>query len=420
MSRMTAKRFRSAEERAFPGRLGDDPVVNIASYNDKPLSWNKDTHNRYNCTPTNTSYRVLRRPGETCPLEAKLVDPGNPLCCASKVGANPTHQESLDFFKALKNIFFQVPAQHRILNNYPPNLRRLLQWVTSPTNASEVAFAFATNPIVLNTEHPRFLDLVKFAMMSRSHIDIQAAQPTGPPPNALLPMNPFFIGGNHPFLMLDDRIPLYDDLIRINNETGTTWQVAVENFTAPASVLPLPPIRANNFGYGGESPSFVVDFDDIVALYDTVDNNGWNGEWITVLHHTVVRPAVTLDQHFASLFTALARRNKRHLVFMLDVAPGAQDANGNPWPPVIAPPGYVHIAFQPGQLSQLVNTFMQSVNGFNFQEVVVDSDCRFDFVSLLPPYVTLNFIILKDDHNSLTIDIYGPGAYDEDDEDDEQ
>lgn len=410
MSRIAAKRFRSAEERAgFPSKLKDDPMVNIASYNDKPFSWNKDAHNRYNCTPTNTSYKVLRGPGpgDTCPLEAKLVDPENPLCCASKVGANPTHQESLEFFKSLKNIFALVPAHHRVLGNYPPNLRRLLQWVTSPTNASEVATAPAANAMVLNTEHPRFLDLVKFAMMSRSHIEIKAAHNTGPPPNALLTIDPFYSGANQPFLLLDDRIPQFHDLIRINNETGTTWQVSVENHTPPASVLPLPPIRSDNFAYGGESPMFAVDLADIVTLFDNCDNNGWNPQWVSVVHRAVIRPNLTITQGFTSLLAALSRLNRRRLYLYFDTPPGAI-ANG--LPPVAVPPGYGPVAFPAGQFTQLVTALMQSVNGFNLHAFVPDTHYVFEFNSMVPPFGIRVFEMEQDTNNQITMIVGFPAV----------
>ncbi len=393
VQRIAAKRFRSAEERKdIPSILDDDDlVVEIASYNKKPLSWNKHYHETFNCTPTNTSYKILREPGPgpPCPLlEAKLLDPENPNCCTSRVGPN-THQESLDFFKALKNIFVLVPPQHRILGNYPPNLRRLLQWLMSPTNTSEISTAPVSNPMVLNTEHERFLDLVKFAMMSRSHIRFRAVQNTGPPPNAAVTIDPFFTGGQNPFLLLDDRISLFDDLIRINNETGTTWQVVVENYTPPASVLPLPPIRANNFGYGGESPMYAANFDDMVALLDTCDNNGWNPSWVTVSHRVVTRPNVTVIQQFTSLFAALRRRNRRHLSFSIDTPAGAA--------PINVPPGYGPIDFQPGQFTQLVTALMGSVNGSNLTAIVHDVHYFFDFPSYVPPF---GMVFLEIDRNA--------------------
>ena len=375
--RLALNRFRSDEKRAgFPSTLKDDPMTHIASYGERPLAWNKDTHDRYACTPTDVSYKVLRGPGpgDTCPLEAKLVDQENPLCCSSRVGPQ-THPESMDFFKALKKIFSAVPVQHRLLANYPPNLRRLLQWITSPANNAQIAVS--PNPhTLLNTERERFLQLVKFAMMSKSSIDMVAVQNTGPPPSALLTIDPFFVGGNQPYFVIDDRIPLFNDLIRINNEAGGNSQVTVENYTPPASVLSLPPIRSTSVGFGGGSPMYAVDFDDIVAWIDACDNNGWQPRWLNIDHRVVIRPNVSITQHFIALFNSFRRRETRRLAFYtrVPIVPHAA-----PLPPVNVPAGYEPIDFQPGQFEQLVTAVMDSASGFDFTEIVGDALYAFNF-----------------------------------------
>lgn len=399
--RLAEQRFINDEQSAGRfGKLKDDPVTEIASYGDDPVSWNRDTRKRYACTPTDVSYKVLRGPGpgDTCPLEAKLVDPDNPLCCSSRTGQQ-THPESMEFFKALKTIFAAVPAQHRVFANYPPNLRRLLQWISSPTNNAQIPTYPPPFPMVLSTDHERFLQIVKFAMMSRSTVRIVAR-------HAPILVDPFFSGGNQPFLLIDDRIPLFQDIIRINNEVGNVFQVGVENRTPPASVLALPPIRCDNAFFGGESPMYAVNFTDIVDWFETSSNNGWDCSWLNLSHRVFVTPNQTISQHFIDLFAALRRRRSRHLSFntrVPNVAPGFP-----PLPPVNAPQGYEPIEFQQGQFGQLVNDLMNSVNGSNLSVIAPDVSYEFDFI--WPLGEALSTLSIENDGpnfpNSIVIDIF--------------
>ena len=385
-ARLALNRFRNNEERSgFPSKVKDDPMANIFSFSDRPFTWNKDTHRRYGCTPTDATYKVLRGPGpgDTCPLlEAKHADPQNPLCCSSRVGGQ-TDPDSMHFFSALKTIFNFVPVQHRQIANYPPNLRRLLQWITMPSNTAQIPAQIPPQPpvfpmpLVLNTEHQRFLNMLKFAMMSHSGISIVAQQNMHPPPLAPLLIDPFFSGGDEPFFLIDDRLPLFNDLIRINNEVGGTWQVSVENYTPPPTVLSLPPIRADNVGFGGDGPMYATDFDHISAWFDTCDNNGWSPSWLNVDHRVFKRLNVNITQRFIALFNSFVRRETRHLSFyhIVPIVPPAFP----PLPPVNAPAGYEPINFQPGEYRQIVTAVMNSVGGFNLDEIDDDEYLSFDF-----------------------------------------
>ena len=375
--RLALNRFRKNEERAgFQSKVKDDPMTHIFSFSDRPFSWNVDTRKTYGCTPTDATYKVLRGPGpdDTCPLlEARHVDPQTPLCCSSRVGGQ-TDLGSMDFFRALKTIFTAVPVQHRLIANYPPNLRRLLQWITKPTNAAQIPVG--PTPLVLNTEHERFLNMLKFAMMSKSRIPIVAVHNMHPPPLAPLTIDPFFDGGNGPFFFIDDRIPLLNDLIRINNEAGGTWQVAVQNYTPPATVLYLPPIRCDHMEFGGESPMQAVDFDHIIAWIDACDNNGWEPEWLYLHHRVFIRSNLDITQRFIALFNSFVRRETRQMSFYhtVPIVPGHP-----PLPPVNAPEGYEPIDFQPGEYRQVVTAVMNFAGGFDLDEIAYDERYTFDF-----------------------------------------
>lgn len=358
------------------GRVVDDNVMtNIASYADKPLVWNKDTRERYSCTPTNVSYKVLGQPGVACPVEAKFVDDANNLCCSSRVGLN-THQQSLDFFKMLKIIHSQVPVQH--MSNYPYNLRRVIQWITSPNNASEVVAAPVGNVVVIGTHHERFLDVFKFAVMSKSLARIIVAQngggAGGAGGNLIFNLyNPPQWGPN-PHLVLDDRILLLDDMIRATNEAGGVQRVTVSQHIQYPTTLPVPVVRCRSLDYSRVAHA---DLDDYIALIDTYNNNRWHFTLIDSQHIAVVRENVNVNNRMVELFRAMRAGlnmvNSFHRLLLRTNVPPNMPAALN------VPAGFTSINMAQGMFTQLVNALANSVATTGVQEHIVDQEYEIDY-----------------------------------------
>lgn len=329
--------------------MDDNVVANIASYADKPLVWNRDTRERYSCTPTNVSYKVLREPGVACPIEARFMDDANNLCCSSRVGLN-THQQSLEFFNMLKIIHSQIPNPQQ-MSNYPHSLRRVLQWIFSPNNASEVVAAPVGNAVLIEGDHPRFLDVFKFAVMSKSRARIWVIN--SPPGQQHNVYNPPPQGPN-PHLVLDDRIVLFDDMIRVNNEAGGVHRVSVrQHIQSPT--IPVPAVRCRTLYFGRVAHA---DLDDYIALFDTFSNNRWYFDRIHSQHVAVVRTDVDVNNRFVELFRAMRARmnlvnNDRMFILNTDVPAGAGALN--------VPAGFTTINMAPGVFTNIVNALANSV-----------------------------------------------------------
>lgn len=170
---------------AFKGSsLGDNPMTNIAAYSGKPVVWNKHFNDRYGCTPTNESYRVLGVGGEhgvACPMEARIAEPSangnNYLCCTSRQPPAASHAESLWFLRSRKQIY-----QGAFRLRMPHELKRVVAWIMSPTNNSDVGSIPDDTPVNVNLPIARFLDLLKFAFLTNSSTQVVGRrQPGGIP-----------------------------------------------------------------------------------------------------------------------------------------------------------------------------------------------------------------------------------------------
>lgn len=382
---MSGKRPRKSEQSvkqkfAFTSTVRDDPTLEIASYSNKPFGgWNTSLRDKYGCTPNSKSYKVLGKAGAPCPLEAKLADPDDRLCCTSRVKYR-THQESLDFFKYLKTIYYHIPINLRTLDHIPPSLRRLVRWISSNDNTSEIRFVGYTNVIFVNTEHERFLEIVKFALMSKSQVVINAVQNTGAPLNSTLTVEVY----NNNQILVDDRlvdrhgVSLFDELVRITNDTGEVSAASFTVRTPPATTVSLPLVNGRNlrFGIGNIGSVFAVDLSDIVSLLVARDNNGWNTELVTINHRVVTSlPAnLTLNDLMLPLFNALINQSTYRNFKVFTGAPPNH-------PDIVVPPGFRPITIAPNEVTDLANVLSASVNGTNFVEMVPGEYYRFRFVT---------------------------------------
>lgn len=386
-----------AQKFGFTRAVRDDPTLEIASYNDQPIGWNRSLREKFSCTPNSKSYKVLGKPGAPCPLEAKLVDPDNNLCCTSRV-TSQTHEESLDFFKYLKAIYYNIPMNLRTLAHIPPSLRRLIQWMTSNDNTSEIRFAGYDRTLRVNTEHERFLEIVKFAMMSRSQVQLIAVQNTGAPPSPSFEVDPFFNNrsqNNASEVVVDDRLfgqnsnSLFDGIVRITNDTGGVSRASVAVHTPPATTVSLPLVHARTVHFGLRSPMFAVDLSDIVSWVIACDTNGWNMVNANINHRVVTSlPAhLTLSDLMLPLFSAVIVKRRRELRVFTD-APNPNQNN------IVVPLGFRPITIAPNQVTGLAIVLSAWVNATNLTAHTPGQHYTFRFVSPGFPGVRRRFSLV--------------------------
>lgn len=391
-----------AQKFGFTRTVRDDPTLEIASYSDKPIGWNRSLRDKYSCTPNSKSYRVLSQLGAPCPLEAKLVDPDNNVCCTSRV-TYPTQQESLDFFKYLKAIYYNIPMNLRTLDHIPPSLRRLLQWITSNDNTSEIRFAGYNHRITVDSEHERFLEILKFAMMSGSQIKLIAVQNTGAPPNPSFEVDPVFNNRSHnnaSEVVVDDRlvgrhgVSLFDEIVRITNDTGGVSRALVVVHTPPATTVGLPRVNGRTVHFGLRSAMFAVDLSDIIDWVVACDNNGWNIENTDINHRAVTSlPAhLTLNDLMLPLFSAVIAKRTRRVRVFTDAPPPF--LNNNVAQIVAVPPGFRPITIAPNQVTGLAVVLSNWVNGTNLTAQIPGRHYTFFFQSPAFPHVPRRFQLI--------------------------
>lgn len=253
-------------------KIFDDPMVEIASYGQRPLSWNTDTRDRYSCTPTNVSYRTLREPGAACPIEARFAEG---LCCSS-TRLNQTHTESLWFLRQLKAI--DDGAGQAWIERTPPNLRRILDWIKRPTNASDIGAVDTDVHVLVHTDRDRYWDLVKFAMMSESDTRVRVRLP-----NSDIWQLVYFSSVVHVVYFS----VLYEDAAQIT----TQLPGGVDEFNLFArQLVRLHPIHARRLfikPYDPNTGTF-VEIADITRHFETGVQRGWQLEHVILAYDNLL------------------------------------------------------------------------------------------------------------------------------------
>lgn len=358
-------------------------MVQIASYGDTPFNWNRDTRDRYSCAPTNVSYRVLGQPGQqgvTCPIEARIpeinVSPGGApsLCCTSRQGP-ASHAESLWFLRTLKAIG-QGAAAGGFRYRVPRNLRRILRWINLSTNVSDIGGVQPNAIIVVHSNRERYLDLLKFAVMSASSTPVHVRLP-----NAAAGYECKF---HHRYLDMKEGTSLYDDVIRVVNEVGRPIGECTLEVVTPYSqqLVRLDPIHAVNVEINNDQQrSRCVDLGAITHHFATGNGRRWVGQR-TVRSHAfaVVQSTTTIQAQMLNLFQVM--KSLSSLVGINNTAIVEFNLNANHALPV--PVGYTPVAFQAGDIHEIGQAMadMQHSSYYNIGESPgVDEDFYFRYRS---------------------------------------
>lgn len=351
MARRKSRRI--AEKSVGFGKIvRDDPMLEIASYVEKPMYWNKDTRDRYSCTPTDVSYRVLGQPDRSCPIEARIPDhnigPGGApsFCCTSRQGP-ASHEESLWFLRALKAI--DQGAGQAWIRQTPPNLRRILDWINSPRNVSDIGNVNPAALLVVHSNREKYLDILKFAMMSESNTPVVVRLPNSGSNEVLCQAinNGFDI-----HLSIQESSPLYEDVLRTINGVKYGVHECRLEVTTPFNYqrVRVDPIHAVVLRINNDPQrSRCVDVADIANHFKTGRAKRWYTQKQCVAEaFAVVSSASSIEAEMLSLFEAM--KNLSMLTFhasrpvsaLLHLHVGHS-----------LPAGYTGVRFQPGDIHSI-------------------------------------------------------------------
>lgn len=351
---MAQRKSRRIAEKSvgFAKLVRDDPMLEIASYGEKPMYWNKDTRDRYSCTPTDVSYRVLGQPDASCPIEARIpelnVGPGGApsVCCTSRQGQF-SHEESLWFLRALKTI--DRGAGQAWFNDTPPNLRRILDWINRPTNVSDIGDVNHAALLVVHSNRERYLDILKFAMMSLSTTPVAVRLPNSAS-NEVLCQSLFnandMLSVN---VSLMESSPLYADVARVANEIGTGIGEVRLDVTTPFvnQRVRVDPIHAYVLRIQNDPQrSRCVDVADITNHFATGNARGWRNQRQCIAEaFAVVRSETSIEAEMVSLFEAMKDLDTLTFQWSRPVSAILHLHTGHS-----LPAGYTGVRFQPGDI----------------------------------------------------------------------
>lgn len=343
------KSRRIAEKSVGFGKLvRDDPMLEIASYGDNPMYWNKDTRDRYSCAPTDVSYRVLGQPDSHCPIEARIPElnlgpDGAPsLCCTSRQGPT-SHEESLWFLRALKTI--DQGAGQAWIHDTPPNLRRILDWINSPRNVSDIGNVNPAALLVVHSNREKYLDILKFAMMSSSATPVVVRLPNSASNEVVCQS----LAAWRVHLGMRESTILYDDVVRVVNEVGVGIHECRLEATTPFvhQRVRVDPIHTEILRIDNDhNRSRCVDVADITNHFRTGNARRWRNQKQCVAEaFAVVSSATTIQAEMVSLFEAMKELDSLtfhwshpvHVLFHLHTGHSL-------------PAGYTGVRFQPGDI----------------------------------------------------------------------
>lgn len=343
-------------------RLRDDPVREIASFGDKPLEFlniNRYARDRYGCAPTPTRYRVLSQTRTVCPKEARLNEP-NSLCCTSTdVLSAQSNAESLWFLRALKRIHMGIPPGLPV--QIPRNLRRVIRWIHITENGSDIGIVNPNTALRVRTDDERFLDIMKFSMMSQSTTRVVGVL-SGTQTGVVQSQRLLGVHGQSIHVDIDEGIPVLHDVVRIVNEVGV-GELTLNPGAAGGVINVPPPIRTRVIAISNSPQGRRgVDLADISNIY----NSNRFPELFTVDPFLVVRSSTTIHDEMLSLLNAMKTMVVLEFRGNLHVN---QNVNQ------IVPDGYTGATF-------LANKFIHDL-GLAFQNSVVEQT-RFFARNLVP------------------------------------
>lgn len=240
------------------------------------------TNFRDECLPTRNTYR-LSRTTNRCPREARIRE-RETSCCTSREAGGDSDDVSLEFLRQLNNIYFFATEEKN-----PRALETVLQWIKYLPGDSEVVLDPTDWLTVDMGSNDRFIDLVKFCLMSRSDVRL--------------------VGHSHNMqngciydfdsLTVDRRCEHFDDIVRVTNEVGV-GKFFISG--AGGQMTVVPPVRADTLKVNG-----VVNFQEITNHLRTAITNEWNRVNLNFKMEgfTVITSTTTTSEVFHSMFNAL-------------------------------------------------------------------------------------------------------------------
>lgn len=279
----------------FSNFVENDAMLKTASYREKPRT--------LGCTPTDESYRVLRNTDTSCPLEARFQEKTprgkQGLCCTSKMGKTP-HPESLEFFRALRKVYVNTqPGKHDML---PASLARVLHWVNNSSQISDTG-----GDIRVTTEHERFMEILKFAMMTETTTEVVVAQGM----SEVLKWGRYLkkvleipgVGLSIQTLQLGN--PVLTNVYKVVNEVGVGFVSSEVNEPSDGQLVHVPPLRATRVVVGDSENVSCVDLADIAAHFEAGKNNRWIQRMFYVSTFTVVKSTTSIRDQMFAVFRAM-------------------------------------------------------------------------------------------------------------------
>lgn len=259
-------------------------VYHTATMTRKPKHWKMRTNSRDECLSTRDTYR-LSRTTNRCPREARIRERS---CCTSREAGGDSDEVSLEFLRQLNAIYSFATVESN-----PRALERVLRWIKSLPEDSEVVLDPNDQLRADMSTNDRFVDLVKFCLMSRSDVTL-----TGYSHRIAFGLGLGCVY-NLNSLWVDRRCEHFDDIVRVTNEVG------IDDFAisgAGGQMMVVPAVRAVKLKVNG-----VTNFEDITNHLRTAITNEWNLIWVNfdLEGFTVIKSTTTVSEAFRSMFNAL-------------------------------------------------------------------------------------------------------------------
>lgn len=339
----------------FP-TLGDVPMSKIYGHLPNIRATDRDVKNHLTCRPTPLRYRVLGDPEEPCPLEARLNEPDNSLCCTSKLGDQNTHPESLAYLRILNSVFRRIPPQNRV--RIPVGFQRVMKWIMNRMSNPEITNPGVNGNIRLDTQHPQFFQLVKLVLMTESAVQIMAHENNN---------NDLDIVNHGTSIKFHGELGSVNaGLLRVANEVGVQNASFVPvPFTPGTPITPIYPVRANNmrvFNFANYNvmnnvSRAPINLAEVVSYVETANNMGWP---LRTLH--AEQPAVV-----GMNTSTMAQCLRLVQAFKYIRANTSQSVRIHVGNPQVNVPGYSAINFNPNDMHAFVTTLADSVHGTGLQ-----------------------------------------------------
>ena len=315
------------------------------------------------CTPTDASYRVVRNADTSCPVEARFEEKtrfGNQgMCCTSRRGTE-SHPDSLDFFRALRKISVNVPPGTDF--TFPPSLARVIEWVNRPENTSDMG-----GDIRITTEHERFLEILKFAMMTGTTTDVFVAQGV---------TDVLHWGGHKKFdlpglsaQILQLGSPILVGAARAVNDVGVGFVSFEVSDSLTGQLVAVPPLRAARVLVEDPERVSCVDLANVVAHFDAGRDKRWIQRVFDVGTFAVVESTTSVRDQMFEVFRSM---RESFTVSMGQFALTRFRTHERQE----VPRGYAGVSFRPRELLEICLGMRNSVAGRYFHREFIEKKKR--------------------------------------------